>query len=351
MRCHFEVLCLVSGLSVSAPSSGRAHVQSLLTLEIVVTTARMVKQKGHRTLLRRVLKPSLPGVIGGIFNLAGRVSPADNVGNRFSATWRFGAMATSRDTTSRERLDLGLVVFDITGTVITNTAAVADALLTALQANGLQIDPEELHPWRGASKRLAIRRLMERHASSAPAEERVEKIYADFHDRLRRQFEAEGLNVIAGVEETFAWLRSGGIQLAFNTGFDRDLADMILHTLKWEQGMVDAVVSGDEVAQGRPAPFMIFRAMEKVGIVNVRQVAVVGDTTLDLEAGWNAGVGQIIGVLSGAHDLERLSQAPHTTSSGVWLTCHNCGSVRVDRLVGRQIAKRNCRVVNLSPSS
>ncbi|MHB0954996.1 MAG: phosphonatase-like hydrolase [Pirellulaceae bacterium] len=225
-------------------------------------------------------------------------------------------MATSRDTTSRERLDLGLVVFDITGTVITNTAAVADALLTALQANGLQIDPEELHPWRGASKRLAIRRLMERHASSAPAEERVEKIYADFHDRLRRQFEAEGLNVIAGVEETFAWLRSGGIQLAFNTGFDRDLADMILHTLKWEQGMVDAVVSGDEVAQGRPAPFMIFRAMERVGIVNVRQVAVVGDTTLDLEAGWNGGVGQIIGVLSGAHDLERLSQAPHTSIVG-----------------------------------
>ncbi len=104
--------------------------------------------------------------------------------------------------------------------------------------------------------------------------------------------------------------------MAFNTGFDRDLADLILHALNWESGVVDAVVCGNEVAQGRPAPFMIFRAMEQVGVVNVRQVAVVGDTTLDLEAGWNAGVQQVIGVLSGAHSLEQLSQAPHTSIVG-----------------------------------
>jgi len=150
------------------------------------------------------------------------------------------------------------------------------------------------------------------HSAAAPSEEQVEKIHGDFHDRLWHQFEADGLQVIAGVQETFAWLRSRGVRLAFNTGFDRDLADQILRTLKWEQGMVDAVVCGDEMSQGRPAPFMIFRAMEQVGVVNVRQVAVVGDTTLDLEAGWNAGVRHIVGVLSGAHSRERLSQAPHT---------------------------------------
>ena len=72
----------------------------------------------------------------------------------------------------------------------------------------------------------------------------------------------------------------------------------------------------DEVAQGRPAPFMIFRVMEKTGVVDVRRVAVVGDTTLDLEAGWNAGVGQIIGVLSGAHGIDRLNKAPHTNIVG-----------------------------------
>ena len=52
------------------------------------------------------------------------------------------------------------------------------------------------------------------------------------------------------------------------------------------------------------------------GVVNVRRVAVVGDTTPDLEAGWNAGLGQIIGVLAGAHGRERLHKAPHTNIVG-----------------------------------
>lgn len=209
-----------------------------------------------------------------------------------------------------------LVIFDITGTVITNTEAVADSFTAALKASGIQITAEELQPWRGAPKRLAIRSLIENHSSAPPSDEQVEKVYASFHQGVCERFKAEGLHLIPGVEDTFAWLRSRGIRQAFNTGFDRDIADLILRTLKWEHSTIDAVVCGDEVAQGRPAPFMIFRVMEKTGVLDVRRVAVVGDTTLDLEAGWNAGVGQIIGVLSGAHGIDRLSKAPHTNIVG-----------------------------------
>ena len=76
--------------------------------------------------------------------------------------------------------------------------------------------------------------------------------------------------------------------------------------------MVDAVVCGDDVRQGRPAPYLIFRAMEAAGATDVRHVMNVGDTELDLRAGWNAGVGWNVGVLSGAHPRERLQKAPHT---------------------------------------
>ena len=57
---------------------------------------------------------------------------------------------------------------------------------------------------------------------------------------------------------------------------------------------------------------MIFRAMERCGAEDVRRVAVVGDTRLDLEAAWNAGVGWRVGVLTGAHDRPTLAAAPHT---------------------------------------
>lgn len=86
----------------------------------------------------------------------------------------------------------------------------------------------------------------------------------------------------------------------------------MLTALNWQDKVVDAVVCGDEVRQGRPAPYLIFRAMELTGTTAVQEVVNVGDTVLDLEAGHNACVRWNVGVLSGAHDLELLERAPHT---------------------------------------
>jgi phosphoglycolate phosphatase-like HAD superfamily hydrolase len=56
---------------------------------------------------------------------------------------------------------------------------------------------------------------------------------------------------------------------------------------------------------------MILQAMEKAGVADAAQVMTVGDTTKDLEAGNNAGVGINIGVFSGAHDQARLQKVAH----------------------------------------
>jgi phosphonatase-like hydrolase len=110
----------------------------------------------------------------------------------------------------------------------------------------------------------------------------------------------------------FDWLRRRNVRIALNTGFDRTITGLLLDALGWREGVVDAVVCGDEVRQGRPAPYLIFRAMEAAGATSVHRVMNVGDTELDLRAGWNGGVGWNVGVTSGAHPRERLEQAPHT---------------------------------------
>jgi phosphonatase-like hydrolase len=107
-------------------------------------------------------------------------------------------------------------------------------------------------------------------------------------------------------------LREHGVRIAVNTGFDRETTEMLLDALGWGGGFFDAVVCGDDVAQGRPAPYLIFRAMESAGAGNVHRVANVGDTALDLLAAHNAGVRWNIGVLSGAHERAQLEDAPHT---------------------------------------
>ena len=100
--------------------------------------------------------------------------------------------------------------------------------------------------------------------------------------------------------------------MALNTGFDRVVTNLLLSRLGWDRDLVDAVVCGDDVARGRPAPDMIFRCMKLTGVAGADSVANVGDTMLDLQAGYNAGMRWNIGVLTGAHERALMAAQRHT---------------------------------------
>ena len=57
---------------------------------------------------------------------------------------------------------------------------------------------------------------------------------------------------------------------------------------------------------------MIFTAMMRLGVIDVRTVIKVGDTPADLQEGRNAGCGAVVGVLSGASDATTLGKHYHT---------------------------------------
>jgi|SRR5579864_2552702 len=201
-----------------------------------------------------------------------------------------------------------LVVFDLAGTTVEDRGEVPAAFTAALAEQGIAVSPEMLVSVRGASKRQAIERLV----PDAPGRgARVEAAFSSFRRHLAHRY-SESVHPVPGAEDAFRWLRARRVRVALNTGFDRTTTAMLLSALGWDRGLTDAVVCGDDVSEGRPAPFLIFRAMEATGTHRVDRVANVGDTVLDLEAGRNAGVGWNIGVLSGAHGRDRLEQAPHT---------------------------------------
>ncbi len=72
---------------------------------------------------------------------------------------------------------------------------------------------------------------------------------------------------------------------------------------------MDVSVASDEVANGRPAPDMVYRAMELTGITDVKSVMKVGDTPVDIMEGNNAGCGMVVGVLSGIGTPVELKEA------------------------------------------
>jgi phosphonatase-like hydrolase len=206
--------------------------------------------------------------------------------------------------------DVELVVMDMAGTTVHDGGEVPAAFTAALAAHGIAVSADEIAGFRGASKREVIRRLVARHRPDAPPS-RADEAYDGFRAALAERYGA-GVHAVEGAEDVFDWLRRRGVRIALNTGFDRTITDLLLDALGWREGIVDAVVCGDEVREGRPAPYLIFRAMEATGAASVHRVMNVGDTELDLRAGWNAGLAWNIGVLSGAHPRDRLERAPHT---------------------------------------
>jgi phosphonatase-like hydrolase len=210
--------------------------------------------------------------------------------------------------------EIELVVFDLAGTVIEDAGQVPAAFTAALQSHGIEVTSDALREVRGASKREVIQRFVERRLGGSEADvfAHTEEIYNSFRSTLSGMYEQGGVREIAGATETFTRLQKRGVRIALNTGFDRTITELLLNSMRWDGNIINSVVCGDDVSQGRPAPYLIFRAMEMSGAASVHQVANVGDTVLDLQAGHNAGVRYNIGVLSGAHKREQLEPEPHT---------------------------------------
>lgn len=204
--------------------------------------------------------------------------------------------------------NIELVVCDMAGTTVRDAGQVPQAFTSALAAHGIAVTPQAINSLRGASKRLAILSLIPEGSDRVG---RSEQVYATFVQHLAQVFNGT-VEPVPGARETIDTLRSRGVRVALNTGFDRETTDLLLDALRWREGVVDAVVCGDEVKSGRPAPYMIFHCMEATGVADARRVANVGDTVLDLQAGHHAGAALNVGVLSGAHGRDQLQSQPHT---------------------------------------
>jgi phosphonatase-like hydrolase len=200
-----------------------------------------------------------------------------------------------------------LIIFDMTGTTIEDRGQVPRAFAATLAANGMTVTADDISRVRGAAKRQAIRNLL------PPADaDQTDRIYAEFRTNLTNAYRTGGVRSVPGAPELMSYLRAKGVKVAMTTGLDRDVATLPLSTLGWTRHTIDAMVCGDDVANGRPAPDMILLAMKLTAVDDPARVANVGDTTLDLESAARAGVRWNIGVLTGAHTRAALQRAPHT---------------------------------------
>ena len=203
-----------------------------------------------------------------------------------------------------------LLVTDFAGTVMREDGAVLTAYRQALTAHAIPFTEDDIAARRGASKRAVFRELAARTAAPDTLV-LAERALAAFEATLRQEYERGPVEEVAGAAAALLRLRGAGVKLALTSGFERGLLDLLVGRLGWEE-LFDVTLAGNDAPAGRPAPFLIYRAMQDLNIHDVARVAVIGDTPLDLQAGQNARAGWVIGVLSGAHGLATLGATPHT---------------------------------------
>ena len=176
---------------------------------------------------------------------------------------------------------LKLVVLDIGGTLIRDSGEVPAAMLGAFARKGITITPQEFSGWRGAAKRGMVQHFVEQRGPQTGRPALIEAIYSDFTTTASKAY--AHVQPIAGAENVLKELQAMNLLLATTTGFDRGLTTQVLSHLGWQHYFATSVTS-DDVVDGRPAPYMIFRAMEAAHVNDVRAVLAIGDTVLDLQA-------------------------------------------------------------------
>jgi len=191
-----------------------------------------------------------------------------------------------------------LVVLDLAGTVVDyGSCAPAGAFITLFERLGITVTQAQAREPMGLHKRDHIRALCAMPAVAdqwlarygrAPAEADIDRLYADFIP-LQSECLPRFNHLIPGALETVAALRARDIQVAATTGYNRAMLEIVLAGARAQGLAPDVSVCAEDVAAGRPAPWMIFRSMESCGIHPPAAVLKVGDTIADIEAGLNAG--------------------------------------------------------------
>ncbi|TXF91490.1 phosphonatase-like hydrolase [Neolewinella aurantiaca] len=206
-----------------------------------------------------------------------------------------------------------LFVFDMAGTTVNENNLVYKTLCKAfIRAGFTDLTLEDvLEHGAGKEKLQATRDVLKTFFPDTPdSEGTAERIHADFRSLLEEAYASSPVTPYPGSEDFLAKLRSDGVRIALNTGYDRPTAEMLLAKMGWSAGKeYDVLVTASDVDRGRPHPDMILLAMEKTGISVPAHVGKVGDSAIDILEGKHAGCGFTAGVTTGAQTAEQLWRA------------------------------------------
>jgi phosphoglycolate phosphatase len=113
---------------------------------------------------------------------------------------------------------------------------------------------------------------------------------------------------LPGANEALAKLTAAGIKVCLVSSLSRPALNLLVERLDWWH-RADLVLCADDVARGFPWPDLVLTAVLRLGIGDVREVAVVTATESGVLAARRSGAGYVVGMLSDVDDTARFRRA------------------------------------------
>lgn len=203
---------------------------------------------------------------------------------------------------------LQAVILDWAGTTIDyGCQAPAAVFIEVFRKHGVDITIQEAREPMGMFKRDHIAAITQMPAVSArwmavhgraPNDNDVEALYQSFSP-VQMAALADHAGLIPGAREAVDAFRARGLKIGSCTGYTRAMMD-VLAPLASQQGYApDALVCGDEVRAGRPAPWMALQNALLLDVFPMAAIVKIGDTPVDMHEGRNAGMWTIGVALTG----------------------------------------------------
>ncbi|GAS99691.1 hydrolase [Mycolicibacterium canariasense] len=204
-----------------------------------------------------------------------------------------------------------VAVLDMAGTTVADDGLVVRAFEAAASAAGLPAEGPEREQARryvldtmGQSKIVVFRALF-------GTEERAQRANAEFERAYAELIDNGHATPIDGAADAITDLRAAGIKVALTTGFSGTTQDKLLAALGW-QHLADLALAPGGGIRSRPYPDLVLTALMRLDADGVGNVAVLGDTSTDVDSALRAGAAIAAGTLTGAHSEEELRAAGAT---------------------------------------
>ena len=205
---------------------------------------------------------------------------------------------------------LKMIIFDMAGTTVDEGNVVYKTLHKSVNEAGYEVDlPQVLAVGAGKGKFQAIKDLLILTRQNGSCNQ-AKRIFQNFQVSLENAYQNLDVREQPGASWVFNTLQTQGIKVVLNTGYNRETAEQLVDKIGWKKGIdFDELITDSDVCKGRPHPCMIELAMKRFGITEAQYVAKIGDSTVDIEEGKNAGCGLTFGITTGAQTKDQLKDA------------------------------------------